>query len=460
MQHMLTTQRDALRNKELTRKEFMLHDRDNWPTIGPPQRGATLSRQKTAYRGAVEPPPLKRQRQTRHVHPGADDTGTQETLRQHFEEDEHVSGDILDHLTPREISYARFIQHAEWMEEIFSSPYETGSIVPPELGIGRKGEIESLTGAFFDSPTHAKSSSNAPIGRMASHKAHDFRKSVTERLDQINVDIVEMKRKHAQDIAEIQGGSQVKQCIENLQQLGASNAKPGQDEIDVLTRQFEAVTGKTIRFVNKRECVQKGGLAEKTEQDQRAARHADGQDTAAPLGFPSPLDFSQGPSMTTRDVGKATVPPSTQAAQTMNESPSRSAGEGDVEMNVEPARAGAPDVVPEDWVMVGGDDGAAPGGDGVPPGGTGPGDADLPTEPEPETGGAFDTTTFDDSVDFGNLDTAGDALAGFTPGDAGLSLTESGDIGLEDSAFEDAYHPRTGASPGQDAEAPGSQMRQ
>jgi hypothetical protein len=62
---------------------------------------------------------------------------------------------MIDHLTPREIAMQRYKQHHEWMEEILSSPYQMSQIIPVDLGLGLKGELEALTKDVLDAPSGA-----------------------------------------------------------------------------------------------------------------------------------------------------------------------------------------------------------------------------------------------------------------------------------------------------------------
>lgn len=476
-------ERAKIRQNELMRKEFMFHDRENWPLISLPEAPNPGGRQQgITHQHTIEASLGKRQRPMGAGAGAGSFLGSEKNpnIRSHFEEEDSTIGDVMDYLTPREISHARFTQHAEWMEEIFSSPYETGSVVPSELGLGRKGELESLTGAFFDAPMQVRSTSAGPVGKMENEKADSFRRSVRESLARIDADIKEMKRKHAQDIAEIQKGSPMKQCLQQLQQIPVNS---GQDQaLSAVVNKFETSMNKKIHIVDKSKCIQKGGLQEKTLQDQRAARFLDQKNLVPPSGPETLLDFSQGPSAQEHQVLAATLPSTTHADQTRSGITSQPMAGGDVDMESDQNSAQGPEAPQEDWVIVGRDDNAGQQTDVVaqnpsapttfeeaPPADPSTGDDGLPTDQEvsdfpadavPETGGAFDTTTFDDNVDFGNLDTAGDALAGFTPGDADLSLGEHGDMGLEDSAFGDAYHADPGTSPGEDQDMPGSEMQQ
>ena len=470
--------REMMKQRELMRKEFMLYDRDHWPKINPMAPHPTLAQQGVATHAAHGPPAAKRQKQMT-----AARTSNQASLRAmkaHFVEEDTSIGDVMDYLTPREISQARFKQHAEWMEEIFSSPYETGAIVPPDLGLGRKGELESLTRAFFDAPTQVEATSAGPVGKMDGDKALDFKTSVMDKLAQIDTDIQAMRRKHAHDIAEIQKGSQVKACLQRSQAMRALDAVPGQDQgYDALVNQFQSATGGKIKAVKESVCVQRGGLEEKTVQDYRATKSQDQRNTA--MDSQAAFDHSQD-HMVQDDQGAVMIPASsTGAIQAADDSNVPLIADHDMEMETDQLIAQGPDTTQEDWVMVGNDENSGPNDSAVPPGnsattafaedqrvGTGTGEVGLSTDHDvtdfsanavPGTGGPFDTTTFDDHVDFGNLDTAGDALAGFTPGDTGLSLEDQGDLGLDNSAFGDAFHADTGTSPGQDHGMPDPNMQ-
>ena len=485
---MLQTQRVFVGQQELVRKEFMLHDRGNWPKISlprPPSVG--FVQQNIAYPDMLGAPLEKRPQPVlagpqRSMAAGSSPNLTKSpksNIRSGLEEDTAI-GDVMDYLTPREISHARFTQHAEWMEELFSSPYETGCIVPSELGLGRKGELEGLTGAFFDAPTQVRTTAAGPVGRMEDDKADGFRRSVRESLARIDADIKEMKRKHAQEIAEIQNGSPAKQCLQQLQQ-GSVIARRDYDFNGLLSR-FETSTGKNIKVVDKSKCIQQGGLMEQTLQDQRAKRAPDQQGLLPSRGPKKTPESSQSPFVANEEDATAALRASPHVIQTTSDVTLGPMPDSDVQMESGQVPTQGPAAPQDDWVIVGRDGSAGQQTDTVPRDtsvlsafGEAPsaqpdiGDVGLPTDQEvcdfpvdavPETGGAFDTTTFDDSVHFGNLDTAGEALAGYEPGDVDLSLGEHGDMGLEDSAFGDAYHADTGTSPGQDQKMPGSEMQQ
>ena len=469
-QRSILAQRSHLLRQEFLRKEFMLYDHEHWPNLRspPPARG---------HAGHLQPhfggpSPAKRIKQSDKRALTGNDVGKVKTP---FQEPDTAVGDMMDYLTPREISHARFTQHAEWMEEVFSSPYETGSIVPSDLGLGRKGELERMTRAFFDAPMHNKRDHKRSVGRVEDGKADDFQKSVTDRLTQLDAEIAQMKRKHTKDLAALREKSHTKSCLEKIERLELDKTdRETSQTLHEIVNHFERSTGKRISPVAESKCIQRGGLEERTVQDDRANALLN-PDNAQTLENALPaMDVSRS---TQNGIG---VSPSTTSDQIQSTSsgPPQPLPVNDVEMdtlqNAPPARGATQD----DWVMVGRDhspikadesqvESAAPLEPTTQQINTEDVDininqevTDFATDAVPDTGGAFDTTTFDDGVDFGNLDTAGDALAGFTSGDTGLTLGEHDDMGLADSAFGDAFHADSGASLGDNQEMPGSEMQE
>ncbi|KAL9079514.1 MAG: hypothetical protein Q9157_001626 [Trypethelium eluteriae] len=155
---------------QLARKEFMLHDQNNWPTVSIPGggipsnpyaqpgamytgmgRGAPYGYNQPHPPNVIGQPPAKRPRVSgQPPRPGAPTPGMDTSIE---DEENTTIGDQLDHLTPQEISQVRYIQHHEWMEEIFSSPFAPTQIVPVDLGLGLVGELSALTDGFAEAPT-------------------------------------------------------------------------------------------------------------------------------------------------------------------------------------------------------------------------------------------------------------------------------------------------------------------
>jgi hypothetical protein len=205
---------------QLVQKEFMLHDRSNWPQIqfprgptrGPQMYGGNVPQaripQSMAYPPQHQPgPPAKRVRTQQNV-PNAAPGGAVAVLDVDDEEDTQ-RGDFFDHITPREVSTARYKQNHEWMEEILSSPYGIHQIIPADLGLGMRGELGTLTNGIFDAPYNPDNDveKNVYVGRLDPEKAEQFRKRATERIAETNKEIEKMKAKHAKRLAKFQKGS-------------------------------------------------------------------------------------------------------------------------------------------------------------------------------------------------------------------------------------------------------------
>lgn len=209
----------------LERQDFMLHDREKWPQLNIPGRGGapgapsfnqSMYQQnpmahignprfsgnfyQQAQQGQVGPSPAKRQRQHPPSHMPA--SVPQDTS---IEDEENVLlGDLLDHLTQRDISLTRYMQHHEWMEEIFSSPYATGQIVPMDLGFGLMGELAGLTKDLFEPPTSDQEKSSSKSKDMAAaykkvtpDQLQEFEKRIQTHKEKEQAEILRMKEEHA-----------------------------------------------------------------------------------------------------------------------------------------------------------------------------------------------------------------------------------------------------------------------
>ncbi|KEF54383.1 uncharacterized protein A1O9_09549 [Exophiala aquamarina CBS 119918] len=170
---------------QLPRKDFLLHDRHNWPIIHLPQ-------------GMARAPPLPGQIPQQAPGHRRGPSVSQDTT---LEDEEDVSrGDILDFMTPRDISRMRYEQHHEWMEEVIESPYPISSIVPSDLGLGRKGRLEELTKDFFDAPVSIlRDSADGPpsrVGRLVPGEFDKFQKRADEKLAQLQAELDKMKEIH------------------------------------------------------------------------------------------------------------------------------------------------------------------------------------------------------------------------------------------------------------------------
>ncbi|KAF5582568.1 hypothetical protein FPCIR_9417 [Fusarium pseudocircinatum] len=203
---------------QIRRKEFMLSDRVNWPTLPdltrqpvPPQMAPRGVPQQMAYPTQPAPgPPAKR---ARHAagQSGQPPLPGMPQLDAAFDDEEDVSrGDMFDHLTPREISMSRYQQNHEWMEEILSSPYRISQITPADLNLGFKGELAYLTEGIF--PAQGVDASNSVpeklyIGRLDPEKADEFRKRVHNHIESTKAEIEKMQADHAAALAKFKENS-------------------------------------------------------------------------------------------------------------------------------------------------------------------------------------------------------------------------------------------------------------
>lgn len=475
--------------------------------------------------------------------PGSSTSITAAGIAQDTIEDEEDTsrGDLMDFLTPRDISSMRYIQHHEWMEEVFSSAYSTGQIIPVGLGLGRKGELEELTKGFFEAPTSPVSKAHggdgaAPVGKMEAGRAEDFTRRATDKIAQTNAEIERLKRQHAKRMAKITRGAVVKEAeirlrsavtnpadtgteiwrlegrLEDPAEVGNGEASAAasmrREKVDDIVKEVEAAVGKRVEAIKDLLCVQKGGLEE------RAMGNTDSHDNHNPTDA-----FSGGQAGDDEDIDMETSSPNVREQSVLSTAtPARDiqaprelasdhhdtpAVEGTIsqveplprpasgiddraepiptdqeisanaDMDVDldmPGVAndygpGSGDGETGDWVMVhkGGEDTAQLGG-GLEQGTSveehtlGQQNIDTPGvfvntpgsglqgfTPQERGSGHEDLITTDFGQ-FGELDSAGDALAGYEgqDEDGDVGLDEHGDLGIDTSAFGDALHGTVG----------------
>ncbi|KAF1916189.1 hypothetical protein BDU57DRAFT_496527 [Ampelomyces quisqualis] len=471
----------------LMRKEFMLHDQANWPKV---EFGQQAVRGQQPYYNpmqpgrpyAAQPPPAKRQRvpNQAHTRPALSASATQDPS---VEEEENATQDAFDFLTPREISLSRYKQHHEWMEEIYSSPYDLGSIAPIDLGLGLMGELAPLTAGIFDVPgvdvTEGTKDHITKIKnyyKLEPEQLKDFEKRVEEHTIREQLEIDKMKADHARKMAQLKRTRTYIRAERRLRDLSRSaNDSDGVDPVEDVVQDLEKSLNVSFDVKKTVICVEKGGYTELQQPSSPKAQingngvqtsngsnngmnsedAAAGDNSAAslldqygsgsligtPIGNLSLPRLSQPPSQSQSATGTPTAaaimpqPPTFEQHGTSLEA---DAGNDlldlDVEMSGMPSTGGKDDA----WALV--DEHAdvgQPSGNSLQP---------LPhTNPTTTTNaGAMPSSTVDaepdsmfDTADFGsfdNLDTAGDALAEYDHDDTmGLDL-------VDDSAFGDAFH--------------------
>ena len=228
----------------------MLFNKQEWPIINPPQ----------GMHGRNPSVSIHRRGASLTLAPG------EATL----EEEEDVSrGDILDFMTPRDISKARYEQHHEWMEEILESHYATKNIIPSDLGLGRKGELESLTRGFFDVPVmpfleQRPPSAQANTDKMKNGDVADFRRKASQKIAQMQEELEIMKRKHARRMDRFQKASILSSAEKRLRtaQSAADRSDDSQSTDDIVA-EVEELWGTNVERVSNVKLVEKGGLEER-----------------------------------------------------------------------------------------------------------------------------------------------------------------------------------------------------
>ncbi|SZF03021.1 unnamed protein product [Blumeria hordei] len=221
VQQTMSTRQYLHSQGQIVHKEFMLHDRTNWPSIAfPRNRPQGYSMYGQNVPPARIPQTMAYPPQHNSVGPPAKRIRTQITPvkgvpqgvpnPQEIEEEEDTSrGDIFDHITPREISMVRYKQNHEWMEEIVSSPYPMNRIVPADLGLGIRGELSPLTDGIFDAPLDPDKDvvKHNYVGKLDPEKAEEFRKRVDDQVVQSNNEMEKMKLKHEKRLHKLKKGS-------------------------------------------------------------------------------------------------------------------------------------------------------------------------------------------------------------------------------------------------------------
>ncbi|KAK4997600.1 hypothetical protein LTR66_003013 [Elasticomyces elasticus] len=306
----------------LERKDFMLHDRSNWPQLSMPSSGQSAgpymaqqgyhssnpmppmgghrysaSQFPQGYATGIGPSPAKRQRQmppqqvaVANTH-GVPSVTAAALLDTSIEDEENTAmGDTLDNLAPRDISVLRFTQHHEWMEEIFSSPYAVNEIQPVDLGFGFMGELSSLTRGLFDpspnSPDRvgSKLSSTAMYQKVTREQLAEFRKRASAHSEREEAKLERMRKEHDVRMGQLRQRNRALLAAERrLRSSPWDDSDSGQEfwRLDVnvdhakghsshndlrsvnnIVQEVEQLLGVRVRSEKNALCVEKGGLVE------------------------------------------------------------------------------------------------------------------------------------------------------------------------------------------------------
>ncbi|KAK2592027.1 hypothetical protein QQS21_010260 [Conoideocrella luteorostrata] len=546
-----------LRGGQIRRKEFMLSDRVNWPSLPEltrqqmgPQMTPRGVPQQMAYSGPqpASGPPTKRARHSSGQSQQPSAPGAQPDTA--FDDDEDVSrGDLFDHLTPREISLSRYQQNHEWMEEILSSAYRIGQIQPSDLNLGLKGELSSLTEGIFTAQggdVFTQSPDKPYVGRLDEGLADEFRKRVEKHVESTQAEIKRLEEEHAEFMASLKTSSLLKVKEKELRSISdppAPEVFKTEDRMDTgeedrksatsstktpfddILKDVEAVIGRKIDVHPRVERIQDGGYqqpapkeptpAPNTQMSRQASQSGsqnsglmvgdsdmDMGDTAAGLldqmhtgfsamstpvnNFPTPqaqpsAAHSNAPTPSNANNAPSPAPPATApVVHAVPTPPVAAQSTDDVDMSGTDAivRTHTTDSAPDqgtgsgDWVVVP-KGGASPGDDAQGSTPTGAADRIAPktavgseamsggseqqkpaaAAAKPSSSAATPAVTDGGSASFdqndfsslGDLDTAGDAMAGYDAPDLDGSAGGLGDgldlqMDMEDSAFGDAFH--------------------
>lgn len=298
----------------LEQQPFMLHDRERWPHVSMPGRtghpgpmyNAGLQNQnpmahignprfsgqfyqQAAQQAQVGPSPAKRARQHAPSQMPASAAALMATDTSIEDEENVLYGDILDHLTQRDVSLTRYVQHHEWMEEVYSSPYATGNIVPADLGLGLMGELAGLTDGLMDLPstedkTKANNATEASFKKVTPEQLSEFEKRVKVHMEKGQAELDRMKEEHAKKMDRMKKSKMLLHAEKRLRHAVWDPADTGnqvwrldraaitnpdaadahqKEAADDIVKEVEAMLGGVIKPQKEATLVEKGGLKEK-----------------------------------------------------------------------------------------------------------------------------------------------------------------------------------------------------
>ncbi|PKS06495.1 hypothetical protein jhhlp_007243 [Lomentospora prolificans] len=235
---MINTRQYLKKCGQIARKDFMLSDRVNWPQIAFPREGGGRQQmyaspmnargvpQQMAYPPQTPSgPPAKRARHasTSQNHPAPQPVQAIPSAEAVYDDDEDTSrGDMFDQLTAREIALSRYQQNHEWMEEILSSAYRIDQINPPDLGLGFKGQLASLTEGIF--PAQGGEAPEKAIDRPYSSNldpklAEEFQKRISNFMESSKAEIEAMKANHEKSLAQIKESALIVKAEKDLRDV-------------------------------------------------------------------------------------------------------------------------------------------------------------------------------------------------------------------------------------------------
>jgi hypothetical protein len=520
---------------QIVQKEFMLHDRSNWPQIQFPRSQlrtgpypGVMAQNRTPQSMAYPPhsvtgsalgPPPKRARTQPNQNQGPPVIGAPPPVEFIDDEEDTSRGDIFDQTTPREISLSRYKQNHEWMEEVLSSPYSISQIEPVDLGLGLHGELSNLTDGIFHAPTGTDYVQNGYVDKLDPVKTDEFRKRVAEHLADTNAEMEKMKAKHAKRMAKFKRGTLIMEAekalrtavhcpgdvgpeywrlegrIENNEESDSAKAAPSiLESVSEIVAKVEASLGRRVVAVQEFRRIKDGGLEESPSISMPPSREGSRSGSQQSGVLIGDADIDMGGSAA--DVLDQFHTGFSSMSTPGNGFPTPQAHLHAHSSVGTPAQVPSPQLIAGPLATSAGDkasitDGAGASKDGhgngdwvfVPPGGVSPPSNSIarPTlassvnalpsapstsqrlSPQPDVIDNSQNLDIDlgdnfssDVNDFGSLedlDTAGEALASFGDGDHGGDMGGDLDLGMamgmDDSAFGDAFH---GVEPRDDGE--------
>lgn len=495
--HQIMAMRQQLqRGGQVARKDFMLADRVSWPTINPPREGrghpmmVQAGQNRNVPQQMAYPPPSKRSKTAAHAQQHMVPVGA------HFmpfddDEDTHA-GDMFDHMTPRDVSMARYTRNHEWMEEVLGSAYRIGQITPADLGLGLQGELSSLTQGIFEASgvdAHKKPPAKPVVGHLDPDLAEQFRKRVAEKIEADEAEMAKMKAQHEQSMNRFKINSilsrsekEVRVAIEEVgpefwrlegkeeddEDSSGQFASKHQRKVDEIVADVESALGRHIEVIRDVQRVQDGGYQEPAPEPEPqpappAAPTPSPDDSTGPGQLPRPPSHAGSQNNGDVDMGGTVfqMPPGSSFNSTPQPQPSGVPSSMATPGNVPgfPSHTGSGQTAPGggasvdvtmqdtdqakdsntapdqgtgsgDWVVV-------PKG-GVSPGTSGPdASAPAPSTAPPEASHTPSDVNKPGGSDFGDLNTAGEALSSYDQHNDG-DMGDAMDLGVEDSAFGDA----------------------
>jgi len=281
--------RDAeIRNslRLLSRKDFMLNDHTHWPNVvrdmPPTQTQPAIQARmpaRMAYGQEMGPPrhymgnpngPIQQQQQQQQHHVSAPRSRARGGVITADVEipDEELRTDFFDVITPRDVSLARYKRNHDWMEEVASSHFTMTQIVPPDLGLGRVGELAKLTDGIFethlgleDNKIKSRARKDRYVGKLPPGMAHEFRKRVDVHVHDTEAEMAKMKADLERFLHTTSSGSIIKKAEAVLDETPATGVA-----LEESISKIEGLLRMSVSPLKGASRIQDGGFCESAER--------------------------------------------------------------------------------------------------------------------------------------------------------------------------------------------------